>query len=177
MDIIRELRDRSLSDYLFNMLSDNFLKTFKISNNINESAFPSKFTYPVILMQFSEDCKIFTRAKPPYWYKTIFTDDEYEIAIQSIVFGLDRFEEYCIKNDWKRPYTILKDFQLGNHFDPDPVFAPPPMKKLDPDEASLNEYGLIISHLPSGPRPLVKEKKKNPCSKPELFTIDRKNGW
>ena len=51
------------------------------------------------------------------------------------------------------------------------------MKKLDPDEASLNEHGLIISHLPSGPRPLVKEKKKNPCSKPELFTIDRKNGW
>ena len=40
MDIIRELRDRSLSDYLFNMLSDNFLKTFKISNNITESAFP-----------------------------------------------------------------------------------------------------------------------------------------
>ena len=49
------------------------------------------------------------------------------------------------------------------------------MKKLDTDEASFNEHGLIISHLPSGPRPLF--RKENSCSsEPELFTIDKKNG-
>ena len=176
MDIIGELKNRFLSDHLSDMLSDSFLKTFKISNNITESAFSSKFTYPMILMQFSEDCKIFTRAKPPYWYKTIFTDNEYEIAILSIVYALHRFEEYCIQNDWKRPYKLLKDFQLGTNFEPDPVFTPVlPVKKLNPDDTRLNEYGCIISHLPSGSQPI--EKKEIPIRQlPERFTFDRKDG-
>ena len=89
--------------------------------------------------------------------------------LQFSLFGLDRIEEYCILNDWKRPYKILKDYQLGSYFDPDPVSKPPkkPTKSLDPDEAFLNDRGLIC-HLPTQPTPL--------SSQPELFTIQRLDG-
>ena len=130
----------------------------------------------MILMQFSEDCKIFTRSKPPYWYKTIFTDTEYEIAILSVVYALDRFEEYCILHDWKRPYKLLKAFQLGTNFEPDPVFEPV-LPELNPVDAHLNKCGYITSHLPPSPgsKP-IETREIYIRHSHELFKLDSKYG-
>ena len=176
MDIIGELQDRFLSEHLYNMLSDSFMRTFKVINNITEGSFSSTFTYPMILKQFSEDCKIFTRSKPPYWYKTIFNDTEYEIAILSVVYALDRFEEHCILHDWKRPYKLLKAFQLGTNFEPDPVFKPV-LPELNPVDTHLNECGYITSHLPPSPgsNPIENVEISISASR-ERFKLDSRDG-
>jgi hypothetical protein len=130
----------------------------------------------MILKQFSEDCKIFTRSKPPYWYKTIFNDTEYEIAILSVVYALDRFEEHCILHDWKQPYKLLKAFQLGTNFEPDPVFKPV-LPELNPVDTHLNECGYITSHLPPSPgsNPIENVEISISASR-ERFKLDSRDG-
>jgi hypothetical protein len=113
--LIQEVMKHLTTEEMDTLFSEKTLQAIKTDNQVTYCEFLPDFTYSLILSQLFKDCEIFTHRDPPQDYKTIFNTNGYNIAIDSVIYALNRFQDWCIQENWKGMIKILSDCNYSDY--------------------------------------------------------------